>query len=509
VTDILSAAASVITASPLQTVDGDQLMTTPDKQESVGQLIAIPVGRYLPKKKLHVRTLDFGPDAGSVAIRTPGYGRGHKKKTFSDDENLVKPGGLVSKKTRGKAKSVGSSKGKASREEGNQETMGDTNAQINMVEEKEEVQETMSKSSDKDDFIPDASGSIYIVEGNTRKKIKVNQRTTSTKAVSPFCGSSSFDQFSNIFPVKQEIYKKGRNITVPAGVSMPTLDQLSTGSAENEADCEVDVDGDWDLPDLSPEPPRHDTPQSKCPEYAQRVREPPRHDTPKSEGLRYAQRAEYQTPVKLSSVGDSVYGKQPLSVNSATDSCDSNFDFQSERNSDVTVRRTTVENDLSCIKGMSGSIASVYSNNSNSLPDLESPRSFINTSTPPKKRITASLKHGGGCYFFSSASQEGKRQPMSVESRECDTTNEIVKVVRSPRTPKGKQTPVKTVRQSPRLQGSPSRMLRSMTTPTKANPQESASCKSVERNKRVKRLREVTPGEVRFKKCPDSIALPK
>lgn len=482
VTDILSVAASMITPSPLQTMDGDQLISTPDgrdKQESVGQLIAIPVGRYYPEKKLHVRSLDFGPDAGTVEIRTPGYGRGHKKKTYDNVENSAKPGGLVNKKVKGKAKSAGCSKGKASVDRGNQEmAMDHANAPVNVVEKKEEVKQTVSKSSEKSDFIPDASGSIYIVEGNTRKKIRVNKKT---KTVSPLFRSNGFDQFSNIVSVKQEIYKKGRNITVPAGVAMPILDQLSTGSAENEADCDVDVDGDWELPDLPPEPPRNAPPRSKCSEYVQR--------------------SEYQTPVKLSSVGDSACRKQPSSVNSDTDSCDSNSGMQLDRNSEkVTTRPTTMDSDSPCVRGISGRSASVYGNNSNSLPDLESPMSLINTSTPPKKRITASLKHGGGCYFFSSASQEAKHQATSVESRECDTTKEIVKVVRSPRTPKGKQTPAKTVRQSPRLIGSPSRMLRSMTTPTKANPQESASPKSVERKKRVKRLREVTVGEVRSEK---------
>ncbi|XP_062604909.1 uncharacterized protein LOC134266704 [Saccostrea cucullata] len=66
---------------------------------------------------------------------------------------------------------------------------------------------------------------------------------------------------------------------------------------------------------------------------------------------------------------------------------------------------------------------------------------------------------------------------------------------RSPRTPKGKRTPGKAVRQSPRLFGSPSRQLRSMTSPAKVNPQQVASPKSVEKKKGVKRLREITPGE--------------
>ncbi|XP_061193514.1 protein NPAT-like [Saccostrea echinata] len=484
VMDILSAAASVITSSPLETVDGEQLNSTPerkDKEESLGQLIAIPVGRYYPEKKLHVRSLDFGPDAGTVEIRKPGYGRGRKKKTYSDIKSPVKPGGLMNKQSKGKAKSKDDVKGKAKTDKKDDGICKkQTNVQVKVIEKKDIVVEhTELKNFEKDDLIPDASGSVYIVEGNTRKKIKLNKTPRPIRTVSPFFLPNAFDLASGIIPVRSEIYKKGGNITVPAGVIMPKFEQFSSGSVEG-GDSDVDVDGDCELPDLSPEPLSTGTPVSKCSEYVQRT-----------ENI-------HVTPEKFSSVGVDNHTKKSSSVITISDSCDSNASRKPNSDSKrrtLNTGSTSVDSNPSSVRSFHGKPSDIYSSNSNSLPDLESPGPLINMSTPPKKRITASLKHGGGCYFFSTASQEGKNQISTVESRECDTTKEVTRVSKSPRTPKGKRTPSKAVRQSPRLIGSPGRLLRSVVSPSKINPQRVTSPKSVTKKKGVKRLREITPGE--------------
>ncbi|XP_062604908.1 uncharacterized protein LOC134266703 [Saccostrea cucullata] len=390
VMDILSAAASVITSSPLETVDGEQLNATPekkDKEESLGQLIAIPVGRYYPEKKLHVRSLDFGPDAATVEIRKPGYGRGRKKKSYGDVKSPVKPGGLGNKQTKGKTKSKEAVKAKADKKDDGV-SQKQTSLLVQVVEKQETVVEQADwKNFEKDDLIPDASGSVYIVEGNTRKKIKLNKTPRPVRNLSPYFLPNAFDLASGIIPVRTEIYKKGRNITVPAGVAMPKFEQVSSGSVEHEGgDSDIDVDGDCELPDLSPEPPTSSTPVSKCSEYVQRTEKI------------------HVTPGKISSVDVDNRSIKNSSVITVSDSCDSNASRKPNSDSKKMAFNTgssNVDNNPLSVRSCHGNPGSIFSNNSNSLPDLDSPLPLINMSTPPKKRITASLKHGGGCYFFS------------------------------------------------------------------------------------------------------------
>lgn len=477
VTDILSAAAAVITSSPspLKTVDRYPISSSPDvgeKEGRVGQLIAIPVGRYYPEKKLHVRSLDFGPEAGTVEIRKPGYGRGHKKKNYNIS-SPVKPGGLAARQSKAKGKSKGVSKSK-SKTANEMEEGSKTQGNGQKVEmSKQQSCPTMNKF-DEDDLIPDASGSVYIVEGNTRKKIKLHKTPRITKTSSPFFLTKSVDPTRITVPVRSVVQRKGQSRTIPAApvaLSMPVV----KGKAEDEPDSDVDVDGDCELPDLSPEPARHNTPKSKC--------------------LEMVHRAEFVTPTKSSSTvnidtSDSRYTTQPSSVNSISDSCDSNLYRTLNSSSSNAVWIDSKRSNPSSVKSIPERPVDCFSNNSNSLPDLHGPRPFINMSTPPKKRITASLKHGGGCYFYSSSSQEGKSQSQA-KSWEKDTGNERGEVSRSPRTPKGKRTPIKGVRQSPRLLGSPNRVQRGMSTPSKTETQSSPSKK-----KGVKRLRDTSSGEV-------------
>lgn len=489
VTDILSAAAAVIHASPLQTVDSYQLNSTPetqskDEQESVGQLFAYPVGRYYPEKKLHVRSLNFGPEAGTTEIRKPGYGRGHKKKIYDHIPSPIKPGGLVKKQAKGKAKSKGDIKGKAKTDNGSKEAASIQECASKVVVQKQDnLPNPASKMADEaDDFIPDASGSVYILEGNTRKKIKLHKTPRSTKTVLPYFLPNRYEMSQGIIPLRPELCKKSENSTPSPSLPVPGQLLGLDGKCEldKDSDSEVDVDGDCDLPDLSPEPPRKETPKSKCLEMVQQV--------------------DLTTPVKSSLSGNAglynttKYLAQPSSVQSISDSCESFLDRQltSAPKSVTFIEGTdSKESNSPSVSNFPSRPASSFSNNSNSLPDLHSPSPLINMSTPPKKRITASLKHGGGCYFFSSSSQEGKSQA-KVESKESEAPNSVPRVPRSPRTPKGKRTPNKPLRQSPRFFGSPSRRLHGMTTPTKSGTRETVS----NNHKGVKRLREMNSGEV-------------
>uniref|UniRef100_K1R0V0 Glucose-repressible alcohol dehydrogenase transcriptional effector n=1 Tax=Magallana gigas TaxID=29159 RepID=K1R0V0_MAGGI len=489
VTDILSAAAAVIHASPLQTVDSYQLNSTPetqskDEQESVGQLLAYPVGRYYPEKKLHVRSLNFGPEAGTTEIRKPGYGRGHKKKIYDHIPSPVKPGGLVKKQAKGKAKSKGDIKGKAKTDSGSKEaaSIQDSASKV-VIQKQDSLTNPPSKMADEaDDFIPDASGSVYILEGNTRKKIKLHKTPRSTKTVLPYF-PNRYEMSQGIIPLRPELCKKSENSTPSPSLPVPGQSLVFDVKCEldKDSDSEVDVDGDCDLPDLSPEAPRKETPKSKCLEMVQQV--------------------DLTTPVKSSLSGNAglynttKYLAQPSSVQSISDSCESFLDRQltSAPKSVTFIEGTDSKESYSpSVRNFPSRPTSSFSNNSNSLPDLHSPSPLINMSTPPKKRITASLKHGGGCYFFSSSSQEGKSQA-KVESKESEAPNSVPTVPRSPRTPKGKRTPNKPLRQSPRFFGSPSRRLHGLTTPTKSGTRETVS----NNHKGVKRLREMNSGEVR------------
>lgn len=497
VTDILSAAAAVIHSSPLQTVDSYQLNSTPetqkeDKQESVGQLLAYPVGRYYPEKKLHVRSLNFGPEAGTTEIRKPGYGRGHKKKNYDHISSPIKPGGLSKKQAKGKSKSKADIKGKAKTDIESKEvaSIQDSTPKVVIQKQNNSPSNPASKMSvEADDFIPDASGSVYILEGNTRKKIKLHKTPRSTKTVLPYFLPNRYEMSQGVIPLGPELCKKIENVTPSS--SLPVREQSlvldEKYELDRDSDSEVDVDGDCDLPDLSPEAPRKETPKSKC--------------------LEMVQQADLTTPVKSSSSGNAglynttKYLTQPSSVQSISDSCESFLDRQltSGPKSVTFIEGTDSKGSNSpSVGNFPSRPTSSFSNNSNSLPDLNSPSPLINMSTPPKKRITASLKHGGGCYFFSSSSQEGKSQT-KAESKESETPNSIPRVPRSPRTPKGKRTPNKPLRQSPRFFGSPSRRLHSMTTPTKSGAQETVS----NNNKGVKRLREMNSGDVSCERLMD------
>ncbi|KAK3096546.1 hypothetical protein FSP39_001160 [Pinctada imbricata] len=94
----------------------------------------------------------------------------------------------------------------------------------------------------------------------------------------------------------------------------------------------------------------------------------------------------------------------------------------------------------------------------------ERPKSRYNLMmTPPKKRITATLKNGEGFYYYhsSSSAKENSPLPATPEKQECDSSLPVLQ--KSPKTPKGKRTPVNfdSVRRSPRLMMSPSQRSRS------------------------------------------------
>ena len=132
-----------------------------------------------------------------------------------------------------------------------------------------------------------------------------------------------------------------------------------------------------------------------------------------------------------------------------------------------------------CNEGGPRSVETVSSSRGGSpwsVGSVSSPRACKNSNkssfnimmTPPKKRITATLKNGNGYYFFSSSLPEKSPDPVLPEKQECDSS--ISTVPRSPKTPKGKKIPYSdAVRRSPRLTGSPSKGTRSQATPTKGN----------------------------------------